>query len=106
MTDTLLTILQWLIPAGGLGTVIAWLFSCRIRRAKADKDIHDTYKSMYEDVQLTLKEIRDENSKLHKAVSRLERAILRASLCRYYDDCPVRHELCEPEDDAKSKNRN
>jgi hypothetical protein len=93
MTDTLTNILQWLIPSGGLGAVIAWIASRRVRNTKIVKEVHDTYKTMYEDVQHTLLENRNENEKLYKAVNKLERAVSRATMCRYWDSCPIRAEL-------------
>jgi hypothetical protein len=51
MTDVITNILQWLIPSGALGAVIAWAVSARVRRTRTDKEVYDTYKAMYEDVQ-------------------------------------------------------
>jgi hypothetical protein len=104
MTDTLTSILQWLIPSGGLGAVIAWITSRRIRSTRVVKEVHDTYKTMYGDVQHTLLEIRNENEKLYKAVNKLERAVSRATMCRYWDSCPVRAELPDCKGIVRGKN--
>lgn len=93
MTETLTTLLQWLIPAGGFGTVIVWLTSKNLRNVRTAKEVHETYKVLYENIQQTLIELQDENKKMYKVVARLERAVNRASVCRYYDHCPVRDEL-------------
>lgn len=96
MTETLSALLQWLIPAGGLGSVIVWLTSKNLRSARTAKEVHETYKLLYENIRNTLIELQDENKKMYKAVARLERAVNRASMCRYYDHCPVRVELQKP----------
>ena len=51
--ETILQILQWAIPSG-LGTAIGWFWNRRVNQAKAKKEIHDTFKQMYEDVSSTL----------------------------------------------------
>lgn len=91
--ETFLQILQWLVPAGGVGTVLVWLTSSRIRDARTAREVHDTYKLMYEDVQNTLIQIQNENSKLHEAVARLESTLSRATRCVHYGVCPIRGEL-------------
>jgi hypothetical protein len=106
MADTLTSILQWLIPSGGLGAIVAWLFSKTLRQIRTAKEVHDTYKQLYENIQGTLIDLQDENKKLYKAVSKLERVISRASACRYYSDCPIKHELLREQTvDTKPKSR-
>jgi len=94
---SIVDILQWLIPSGGLGAAIAWLASRSVRKARTVKEVHDAYKTMYEDVQKSLIEIRHENEKLYKAIHKLERAVNRATLCGYWDTCPVRSVLQDGE---------
>lgn len=50
MADTIMQIIQWAIPSGGLGAAIGWLANRNARRAAAAKSVHDTYKLMYEDI--------------------------------------------------------
>jgi hypothetical protein len=110
--DWVMEILQWVIPAGGIGSVLVWLTSRTLRQLRKSKEIHDTYKSMYQDISETLchlsattKDLRDENENLRRGFTRLERAVTRAINCRHYNDCPVRAELqkhpdgktCEPD---------
>lgn len=97
-TDFIWQIAQWLVPAGGLGAVAVWLTSWVIRNTRTAKEVHDTYKTMYEDIQGTLIELQNENKKLYKAVSKLERAVSKATTCRYFADCPMRGELQEQTD--------
>ena len=54
MTETISNLLQWLIPSGSLATVLVWLTSKTLRTLRETKEIHDTYKVMYEDVKVTL----------------------------------------------------
>lgn len=105
MTEHLTTILQWLIPSGGLGAVIAWMTSRIIRQTRLVKEVHDTYKVMYDDVSKTLLEVRDENEKLYKVVGKLERAISRATMCRYWHECPIRAELSDSKGIIRGKIR-
>jgi hypothetical protein len=99
---TLIDIAQWLIPSGGLGAALVWFFSKTLRQIRTTREVHDTYKQLYENIQGTLVDLQDENKKLYRAVSKLERAISRASSCRYYANCPIGHELWrEREVDAK-----
>lgn len=94
-TGSIWQMVQWLVPAGGLGAVIVWLTSWVIRNTRTAKEVHDTYKTMYENIQGTLIELQDENKKLYRAVSKLERTISKATTCRYFADCPLRSELQE-----------
>ncbi len=103
MLDTVLQWLQWAFPYGLVGAV-AWLFSGKIRDARAAKEVHDTYKAMYQDVSRELQEMRTDNEKLYKALTRLERAISRANSCRLWPDCPIRNELQDTKNSRASKN--
>jgi hypothetical protein len=119
MTETLITLLTWLIPSGGVGAVAAWLTSRKLRTVRTDKEIHDTYKIMYDDVQQTLVAIRkenrelydaqnnqrEENEKLRIAIESLERTIAQAANCRHWDVCPIRHELPERKADLRGTRR-
>jgi hypothetical protein len=104
--ETLTSILQWLIPAGGIGSVVAWLFSKTLRNLRTTKEVHDTYKDMYETLDKTVKDLQNEIIHLYKEIERFRRAVARAPTCRYYDNCPVQHELLrEQEVDTKPKGR-
>ena len=91
--ETLFSILQWALPGGGLGVAIGWLLSKNIRKTREAKEIHDTYKTMYRDVQSTLLDLQAQNDELVKTMARFKRAVYRASVCRYWPQCPVRNEL-------------
>ena len=52
--DVMTDILQWVLPSGAIGSVVTWLFGRTLRRTREAKEIHDTYKQMYEDVSSSL----------------------------------------------------
>ena len=64
-------LLQWLIPSGGLGAVLVWLTNKTLRNLRTTKEVHDTYKLLYENIRETLIELQNENNKLYKSISRL-----------------------------------
>lgn len=97
-TEMILSLIQWLIPAGGLGAVAVWITNRTLRVTRTSKEVHDTYKSMYEDVQNTLIDLQNDNKRLYKAVNRLERTISRASTCPHWVGCPIRSELQEQQE--------
>ena len=92
--DVFMQILTMLFPAG-IGSIVTWMFSRNLYRAKKKKEVHDIYQVMYNDVCTTLTHIKDENRKLYQIVERFEKAVLKATDCCYWDDCPMRHELQE-----------
>lgn len=116
--DTLLQILQWAIPSGGIGAAIAWIANKNARQAKTAKEVHDTYKVMYADVSELLKKVQTENEKSNekldelgkenertrRALNRLSRAIEAIQLCPHRATCPVRSELSLTEDDDSNRN--
>ena len=89
--DMILSLLQWLVPV--LGTAIVWLTNRTLRNSRTVKEVHDTYKAMYEDQRQTLITLQNENGKLYRDFARLERLVSRAAVCRHWPACPVRTEL-------------
>lgn len=113
---TLLAILQWAIPSGGIGAAIAWLANRKVQRVKATKEVHDTFHSMYDDVSKLLEEtqkkyektskqleeLTTENARTRRSLNRLSRAIEAIQICPYKEKCPVRSELSlDGNDDGK-----
>lgn len=120
--DTLLQILQWAIPSGGIGAAIAWVANRKANNAKQAKSVHDTYKVMYEDISKLLVETQQkydqstqlteklvsENNLTRRALNRLSRAIEAIQLCPHAGSCPVSGELSLSDDgntDAEPKPR-
>lgn len=115
MADTIMQILMWAIPSGGIGAAIAWIANKSVRQAKTAKEVHDTYKAMYSDVSDALMKVNRENEKLNgkvdeltkenertrRSLNRLCRAIEAIQLCPHRSSCPVRSELSLTEDDDK-----
>lgn len=114
--ETLMQILQWAVPSGGIGAAIAWIANRRAMQAKTAKSVHDTYKAMYEDVSTLLmetqkkyeetskltEELTTENQLTRRAVNRLSRAIEAIQLCPHRAACPVSGELSLDEDDSEA----
>lgn len=128
MTDIIMNILQWAIPSGGIGAAIAWIANRKVKAAEQAKQVHDTYKSMYEDVSRELlnlqrkvdestrenasaiEELNRENTRTRNALNRLSRAIEAIQLCPHRASCPVSGELQNGEegtgrDDEPGSNR-
>ena len=91
--DQLLTLFQWLAPAGGLGAILGWLTNSRLRATRTAKEVHDTYKQMYDDLHEQLLALSDENKHIRSSLSRLERAVTKGATCRLWSQCPIRSEL-------------
>ena len=118
MADTLFQILTWAIPSGGIGAAIAWIANRRSRMTKTTKEVHDTYKVMYEDISRLLletqkkyeetsekiEELSKENARTRSALNRLSRAVEAIQLCPYRRDCPVRLELQDGEGTDQRRN--
>ena len=117
MADTILQIIQWAIPSGGIGAAIAWIANRKANSARSAKSVHDTYKAMYEDVSRLLMETQQkyeentnlteklvaENNLTRRAVNRLSRAIEAIQLCPHRAACPVSGELSLSEDPDEGK---
>lgn len=117
MVDTIFQILTWAIPSGGVGAAIAWMANRKVKAAESAKQVHDTYKSMYEDISRELlttqkkvdestrenakaiDELNKENARTRYALNRLSRAIEAIQLCPHRAACPVSGELQNSEDD-------
>ena len=111
MAETILQILQWAIPSGGIGAAIAWIANRKAASAKTAKAVHDTYKTMYEDIsqllvenqkknektinslQEELDKARTESARIKRSLDRLSRAIEAIQHCPHRINCPISSEL-------------
>lgn len=119
MVDTIIMqFLTWAIPSGGIGAAIAWIANRKVKQAEGAKQVHDTYKAMYEDISKewvdtqqkleksakenakAIEDLNKENAKTRYALNRLSRAIEAIQLCPHRASCPVSGELQNSEDDA------
>lgn len=108
-------VIQWAIPSGGVGAAIAWIANRKARAAKSAKEVHDTYKAMYEDISKllaetqekyeqntrTIEKLTSENALTRRAVNRLSRAVEAIQLCPHRATCPVSDELSLDTDNGK-----
>lgn len=96
-TETIMQILQWIVPVGGFGTVVGWIIHRDTRKARDAKERNDIYKEMYDNISGTLIELQNENKRLYRAVQRLNQTIQKAVGCPHYAACPMRDELQKSE---------
>jgi len=103
--ETIMNVIGW--SCNGVGAAVIWITSRKIRKVRQTKEIHDVFKSMYEDVSNELEHTRiqreemdcrinrfsDENNKLRLAINRLQKTLNKITRCPHYDACPIRDEL-------------
>ena len=94
--EILSTAMQWLFPCGFAGTAIGWLIDRRLHRARALKETHEAYKSMYDDLAKEVQDLarqiiklRNDNIHLKGALSDLQEAVQLAFDCRHFRSCPI-----------------
>lgn len=64
--ETIMQILQWLVPSGIAGSLWAWLRHRENSKVIAAKERNDAYKEMYDNLSGTLIELQNENIKLNR----------------------------------------
>lgn len=94
------------ISSGCMFSLVTWFVNFKVNKTKQKKEIFDYYKSISEDLQTTLEKLQDENRKLYRVISRLERAMSMVSTCKHYADCPVRYELRKYEENDRKRQDN
>lgn len=94
--ELLNTMMQWLFPCGFAGTAIGWFVDRRLHRARALKETHEAYKSMYDDLAKEVQDLarqviklRNENILLKGTLSDLQEAVQLAFDCRHFRSCPI-----------------
>lgn len=99
--ERLLDLLMTVLPSGGLGALLYWLVSAKLRKARDESEISNIYKQLYESVKDTLSGQTDEITQLQQQVLtmqnehlRLKQMVNQARICRYWGDhCPIRRQL-------------
>lgn len=99
-------LLVTLISSGVLFSLGTWLVNRKVNNTRQKKEIFDYYKSISEDLQTTLEKLQDENRKLYRVISRLERAMSMVSTCKHYAECPIRGELRKYEENDRKRQGN
>lgn len=116
MTSEIVSLLTYALPSGFIGAAASWLLKRKSFRAHEAREVHDTYKAMYEDISRLLEETQRkyddstrlteklvaENNLTRRALNRLSRAIEAIQLCPHRAVCPVSDEL---QDDGDGKGR-
>lgn len=123
MVDTIMQFLTWAIPSGGVGAAIAWIANRKVKQAEQAKQVHDTYKAMYEDISKewvdtqqklektarenarAIEDLNKENARTRYALNRLSRAIEAIQLCPHRAACPVSGELQTGEEASPRKRK-
>lgn len=95
--EQIFEIAQWVIT-GVLSPVVLWLVHRQAREVRTKKEIHDTYKQMYEDVSKALIQTRNDNEKIFEKLGKLEQAVSMAASCPHYAICPVTAKLQKHKD--------
>lgn len=99
--ERLLEILMYLLPAGGLGSVLTWLVATRVRRARTDRETSNIYQELYDGLRQTVKdqnyEIKNQQEqilRLQQQQMRLLQVVNQARICRYWgNSCPIHRQL-------------
>lgn len=94
------------ISSGCMFSLVTWFVNFKVNKTKQKKEIFDYYKSISEDLQTTLEKLQDENRKLYRVISRLERAMSMVSTCKHYAECPIRGELRKYEENDRKRQGN
>ncbi len=93
MEHLIIDLVKWLIPVGGLGSVVAWLFNRTSRDIKQLRDCYELVIQMNVDLKKSLQDEIEKNKQLRQVVGKLERAANKVFRCKYYPSCPVDAEL-------------
>lgn len=107
MTSEIISFLTYALPSGFIGAAVSWLLKRKSFRAHEAREVHDTYKAMYEDISRLLLETQrkyDESTKLtdklvseynltRRALNRLSRAVEAIQICPHRATCPVTDKL-------------
>ena len=95
MNEVLSNLLNYALPSGLFVQLLNWMLSFRKRKARDMGEIDTLYIDNINKLREELIKTQDENRKLYRAISRLERAVSKATACRHFAGCPMRGELQE-----------
>lgn len=72
LPESIFTLLQWLLPTGGIGTLLGWLISYRMRRTREEKEEHESYRLMYHEAMADFNKLRNEKRQLEREIAELK----------------------------------
>lgn len=85
-----LELLKYCLPSGFLASMVTWLVNKKLYHTRTGKEVHDIYKTMYEDLNETIINQQKQTNELRKTLSKLQQILVSASSCKYYPRCPMR----------------
>ena len=104
MLDTIMTLIQFALPAGFLGSVITWLLTPRLRKAKNKHSEESIYKMMYDGMRKDILSLQRDYQKMNLRLHTLERKIYEAARCPHFSaNCPMFDILQEQSDDDEEE---
>lgn len=86
-------ILTTALGSGGLASFITWLCNRELYKAKAIRDREGIWKEMYESTKEATVKLSYDNEQLFQEIHDLKRLVVKMVDCKYYTQCPARHEL-------------
>lgn len=86
-------ILTTALGSGGLASFITWLCNRELYKAKAIRDREGIWKEMYESTKEATVKLSYDNEQLFQEIHDLKRLVVKMVDCKYYAQCPARHEL-------------
>lgn len=88
--DKVVELLMYCLPSGVFASIATWLVNRKLYHTRTRKEVHDTYKAMYEDLSTTIINQQQQTNELRKTLAKLQQALVTATTCKYYSRCPMR----------------
>lgn len=88
--DKVVELLMYCLPSGVFASIATWLVNRKLYHTRTRKEVHDTYKAMYEDLSNTIINQQQQTNELRKTLAKLQQALVTATTCKYYSRCPMR----------------
>jgi len=88
--DKVVELLMYCLPSGVFASIATWLVNRKLYHTRSRKEVHDTYKSMYEDLSNTIINQQQQTNDLRRTLAKLQQIIVSATTCKYYSRCPMR----------------
>jgi len=88
--DKVVELLMYCLPSGVFASIATWLVNRKLYHTRTRKEVHDTYKAMYEDLSNTIINQQQQTNELRRTLSKLQQILVSATACKYYSRCPMR----------------